>query len=67
MKEAKSKPPTKRITLLGVGWDIRSDDVKASAGTDRVEKLLVWIKQIPEADRLSPTEAAKLAGKLHFD
>ena len=64
MKEAKSKPPASKITLLGVCWEIGADSVCASAGQERVHKLLQWIKQIRECDSLSPMEASKFAGKL---
>ena len=66
MKETKSKPPTHQITLLGVEWNIDQDEVRASAGKERVDKLVKWVTQILQADRLSPTEASKLAGRLHF-
>ena len=59
-------PTDHLFRMLGVEWDIRPDEVRVSAGQERVEKLLIWIEQILKADRLSPTEAAKLAGKLHF-
>ena len=50
----------------GVELDIDEYEVRACAGRERVEQLLARIQHILQADRLSPTEAVKFAGKLHF-
>ena len=66
MKEAKAQPPAADITLLGVDWEIRSTEVRASPGAARVQKLLKTIGEILQQDRLTQEQAAKLAGKLGF-
>ena len=62
MKEAKSKPPSQQITLLGVQWHLGQHEIRASAGPEGVQKLLAWIQQIQESDSLSPMEPG--TGKL---
>ena len=66
MKEAKAKPPDRKQTLLGVEWTISDDELLASPGPSRIEKLVARIKEVLAADALSPQEVAKLAGKLNF-
>ena len=66
MKEAKAKPPSAKITLLGVDWEISNDAVEASPGQGRVSKIETAILQALHQDSLTSAEAAKLAGKLGF-
>ena len=66
MKAAKAKPPSAKITLLGVDWEISNDAVEASPGQGRVSKIETAILQALRQDSLTSAEAAKLAGKLGF-
>ena len=66
MKEAKAKPPSSRQTLLGVDWEISDAELLASPGTKRIARVRELIGRALEEDRLHPSEAAKLAGKLNF-
>eukprot|EP00439_Symbiodinium_sp_Y106_P044057 s5740_g5.t1 len=66
MKEAKAKPPSSHQTLLGVDWKISQSELLASPGTKRIAKVREMIGRALLEDRLHPSEAAKLAGKLNF-
>ena len=68
MKEAKAKPPSAEITLLGVDWEITEVAVEASPGRARVSKIESTISRALEQDSLTScaAEPAKLAGKLGF-
>ena len=58
--------PSSHQTLLGVDWKISQSELLASPGTKRIAKVREMIGRALLEDRLHPSEAAKLAGKLNF-
>ena len=66
MKEAKAQKPTKDATLLGVVWKILHQFVTAGPSPSRIAKLTELVKKTLSEDKLTPDEAAHLAGKLNF-
>ena len=66
MKEVNPKPPSSHQSLLGVDWEISDAELLASPGAKRISKVRQIIGRVLVEDRLHPSEAAKLAGKLNF-
>ena len=66
MKKSKEKPPAAKQVLLGVEWSAGQEQVQASAGSDRIEKIQQMISGVLESGEMSQQMATKLAGKLNF-
>ena len=66
MKEARTQKPTKDATLLGVVWRILDQLVIAGPSPSRIAKLTELVKKALSENKLTPDDAAHLAGKLNF-
>ena len=66
MKKSKEKPPAAKQVLLVVEWSAGQEQVQASAGSDRIEKIQQMISGVLESGEMSQQMATKLAGKLNF-
>ena len=65
-KQSKAQPPAQRQQLQGVSLTVHKDHVVVEATRDRVARLDNQILEALMEDRLTPTQAATLAGKLQF-
>ena len=65
-KPKKACPPSTKQTLLGVNFDIQPTGLLVLPCPDRVLRIQQQVQQIIDADKLNPTEAQKLAGRLVF-
>ena len=65
-KPKKATPPDTKQKLLGVDFVIGDTGLQIQPCPDRVHKLQVQIRNFLDYDRLQPSEAQKLAGRLVF-
>ena len=66
MKMKKASPPSRRQKLLGVIFQLFDQGLTISPCPDRLSKIKNLINQALQDDRLAPSEAQRLAGKLVF-
>ena len=66
MKEAKSKPPSKTHTLLGIDWTLDDEYVRAELGPTRIARLVSTIPGFLDSDVMSSAECSSLTGRLCF-
>ncbi|CAE7700500.1 unnamed protein product [Symbiodinium sp. KB8] len=67
MKKSKEKPPAAKQVLLVVEWSAGQEQVQASAGSDRIEKIQQMISGVLESGEMSQQMATKLAGLCTLD
>jgi hypothetical protein len=66
MKPSKEQPPANEHKIQGVLLQIQEDYITVKPTPDRQLKIRHMIQTALTTDRLTPTEAATMAGKLNF-